>query len=43
MYISNPLKLADVVPIFKKNDMLNKMNYRPIVFYHVYLRSLKNY
>ena len=26
----NALKLADVVPIFKKNDMLNKMNYRPI-------------
>ena len=25
----NALKLADVVPIFKKNDMLNKMNYRP--------------
>ena len=25
----NTLKLADVVPIFKKN-MLNKMNYRPI-------------
>ena len=25
----NSLKLADVVPIFKKN-MLNKMNYRPI-------------
>ena len=24
------LKLADVVPIFKKNDMLNKINYRPI-------------
>ena len=24
------LKLADVVPIFKKNDMLNNMNYRPI-------------
>ena len=21
---------SDVVPIFKKNDMLNKMNYRPI-------------
>ena len=26
----NALKLADVVPIFKKNDMLSKMNYRPI-------------
>ena len=26
----NALKLADVVPIFKKNNMLNKMNYRPI-------------
>ena len=39
----NALKLADVVPIFKKNDMLNKMNYRPKVFYHVYLRYLKNY
>ena len=26
----NALKLADVVPILKKNDMLNKMNYRPI-------------
>ena len=26
----NALELADVVPIFKKNDMLNKMNYRPI-------------
>ena len=26
----NALKLADVVPIFKKNDMLNKINYRPI-------------
>ena len=26
----NALKLADVVPIFKKNDMLNKMNYRSI-------------
>ena len=26
----NALKLADVVPIFKKNDILNKMNYRPI-------------
>ena len=26
----NALKLADVVLIFKKNDMLNKMNYRPI-------------
>ena len=26
----NALKLADVVSIFKKNDMLNKMNYRPI-------------
>ena len=26
----NALKLADVVPIFKKNDMLNKVNYRPI-------------
>ena len=30
MYISYALKLADVVPIFKKNDILNKMNYRPI-------------
>ena len=26
----NALKLADVVPIFKKYDMLNKINYRPI-------------
>ena len=26
----NTLKLADVVPIFKKHDMLSKMNYRPI-------------
>ena len=26
----NALKLADLVRIFKKNDMLNKMNYRPI-------------
>ena len=26
----NALKLADVVPKLKKNDMLNKMNYRPI-------------
>ena len=26
----NALKLAVVVPIFKKNDMLNKINYRPI-------------
>ena len=26
----NALKLADVVPRFKKNDMLNKMIYRPI-------------
>ena len=26
----NALKLADVVPIFKKNDRLNKMNCRPI-------------
>ena len=26
----NALKLADVVRIFKKNDMLNKMNYRPL-------------
>ena len=26
----NALKLADVVPIFKMNDMLNKINYRPI-------------
>ena len=28
--VPNALKLADVVLIFKKNDMLNKMNYRPI-------------
>ena len=26
----NALKLADVVPIFKNNEMLNIMNYRPI-------------
>ena len=26
----NVLKLADVVPIFKKIDMFNMMNYRPI-------------
>ena len=26
----NALKLADVVPIFKKINMLSKMNYRPI-------------
>ena len=26
----NALKVADFVLIFKKNDMLNKMNYRPI-------------
>ena len=26
----NAMKLADVVPIFEKNDMLNQMNYRPI-------------
>ena len=24
------MKLADVIPIFKKNDLLNKVNYRPI-------------
>ena len=39
----NALKLADVVPIFIKNDMLNKMNYRPISILSVYLRYLKNY
>ena len=24
------LKLADVIPLFKKDDMLNKQNYRPV-------------
>ena len=26
----NELKLADIIPIFKKKDPLNKENYRPV-------------
>ena len=26
----NELKLADIIPIFKKKDLLNKKNYRPV-------------
>ena len=27
----NELKLADIIPIFKKKDPLNKENYRPVI------------
>ena len=29
-FFSDDLKLADVTPIFKKKDSLNKENYRPV-------------
>ena len=37
------LKLADITPVFKKKDPLNKENYRPVRFYLVFLNFLKTY
>ena len=36
------LKEANVTPIFKKDDPLDKENYRPVVYFHCSLRFLKN-
>ena len=37
------LKLADITPVFKEKDLLNKENYRPVsVFYLIFLNFLKN-
>ena len=47
----NEMKTADVTPIFKKEDRLNKENYRPLsvfptvseIFDEYYLINLKNF
>ena len=37
----NDLKLAEVSPVFKKKDDLDKENYRPAIFYLICQRSSK--
>ena len=34
------LKKAGIKPVYKKDDPLDKAYYRPIVFYHFYLKLL---
>ena len=33
------LKLADITPVFKKKDPLNKMNYRPVSVFQKFLKK----
>ena len=35
------LKVADITPMFKKEDSLNKENYRPAAYCHTYEKCLK--
>ena len=40
-YFSNQLKLAEVAPVFKKEDKLSKKIIAQLVFFRAYLRYLK--
>ena len=35
------LKYANITPVYKKGNSTDKVNYRPLVFCHCYLKSLK--
>ena len=38
---SSILKLADIIPVYKKDSRYEKSNYRPISVLQIYLKSLK--